>query len=195
MLQALTRKDRRQRRGFTLTELVIVVAVIGVLLAIGMPALWEIIQEIKLKNAGRELVSAMRSARYKAISEVRDYGVMARYPNEVEIFQGNDPATGVLTREFLLPTAIGFQGPGEFESGGTEAIDGNDGEATNPGFEENDDGGWVIFRADGSANAAGAFRLGNINLHNLEVRVGPATTARIRILKYDQEEAEWEEGG
>ncbi len=195
MRQALSSADRRTRGGFTLTELVIVVAVIGVLMSIGMPALWEIAQEIKLKNAGRELISAMRSARYKAISEVREYGVMARYPNKVEIFQGNDPATGILTQEFLLPGGIFFQGPGDAGPGGDEAVDGNDGNSSNSGFEEDDDGGWVIFRADGSANASGAFRLWNINLHSLEVRVDPATTARVIIRTYDFDDGIWEDGG
>ncbi len=188
---------RQTRRGFTLTELVIVVAIVGVLLAIGGPALWEIAQEIKLKQASRELITAMRSARYKAISEVRDYGVMARFPNRIEIFQGDDPATGTITREFLLPTAVFIKGPTDAEPGGSESIDDNGGTAGDPGFDENDDGGWVVFRPDGSSDNEGAIRLGNINDHYFEVRVDPSTTARmiIRTFVGPDLEDDWEDGG
>jgi len=55
-------------RGFTLPELLVVVTVLGVLLAIGVPSFQSIIIGQRLKNASFEVYSSLVLARSEAIS-------------------------------------------------------------------------------------------------------------------------------
>jgi prepilin-type N-terminal cleavage/methylation domain-containing protein len=54
-------------RGFTLTELVVVVAVIGVITAVGVPALWTYFRSAALRGGAAEAVTVLNSARQLAI--------------------------------------------------------------------------------------------------------------------------------
>jgi Tfp pilus assembly protein FimT len=165
-----------------LIQLLVVVAVIGLISAVGMPALWSILNKIKLKQAARETVAAMRGARYRAINEVRQFGVIARYDKRIQVFTGTDPTdVTAITQEIALPGGIAVRG--------IEA------------FVTNDDGGFVIFNPDGSADNAGAVTLGldfptpRPNEVFIEVRLEPATTARIRLRTFDPIKGVWEEKG
>jgi Tfp pilus assembly protein FimT len=152
--------------GFTLVSALITVAILGITMAVAGPALWEMSHEIKLKNAARETLTAMRAARFKAINEVREYGVVATLgsnlasPGSISIFRGNDPtdATAVIQR-IEIPGGI---------------------LVTAAAFDTNTH---VIFSPDGSADNLGAIELTNANQRVLTVRLDPATTARMWIDK------------
>jgi len=172
----------RRARGFTLIQLLVVVAVIGLVSTVGMPALWSILNKIKLKQAARETVAAMRGARYRAINEVRQFGVIARYDKRIQVFAGTDPTdVTAITQEIALPGGIAVRGIVDFATNG--------------------DGGFVIFNPDGSADSSGAVTLGldfpapRPNEVFIEVRLEPATTARIRLRTFDPIKGVWEEKG
>lgn len=57
----------RTNTGFTLPELLVVVAVVGILAAVGMPSLQSLIQSHQIKNASFELFSSISLARSEAI--------------------------------------------------------------------------------------------------------------------------------
>lgn len=58
----------RNKRGFTLTELMVVVALIGVAASLGVPSFVSSLPRIRLKGATRELASDIRYARSLSIA-------------------------------------------------------------------------------------------------------------------------------
>lgn len=57
----------RKKSGFTLTELVIVIAVLGILTAVGVPNFLSWLPKYRLKSAARDLYSNMQLAKMAAI--------------------------------------------------------------------------------------------------------------------------------
>lgn len=54
-------------RGFTVTELVVVMAVIAILAAVGIPTLWTYFRSAALRGGAEEMVTVLNSARQLAI--------------------------------------------------------------------------------------------------------------------------------
>jgi prepilin-type N-terminal cleavage/methylation domain-containing protein len=54
-------------RGFTLTELVVVVAVLGIVMAVSAPSLWTYFRSAALRGGAEEAVTVLNSARQLAI--------------------------------------------------------------------------------------------------------------------------------
>ena len=60
----------QNQRGFTLTEIMITMAIAGVLLAIGVPSMREFIQNGRITSVTNELVSVLMVARSEAMRQV-----------------------------------------------------------------------------------------------------------------------------
>ncbi len=56
-----------QQNGFTIVELVIVIAIAGVLMAIGLPALKDVIDSTRSKSAAESILGGLRLAKAEAI--------------------------------------------------------------------------------------------------------------------------------
>lgn len=63
----MRRMPKRTPRGFSLTELVLALAVAIVLLAMGLPAFLRAYRMYELNNAARQMADILRLARYEAI--------------------------------------------------------------------------------------------------------------------------------
>jgi prepilin-type N-terminal cleavage/methylation domain-containing protein len=76
-------------RGFTLIEIMLVVFVIGTTLAIAVPAVSEAMRIYGLNNARQSIVSAVRSARYTAVSKNKTVRIRFNCPtvNEFRIIE------------------------------------------------------------------------------------------------------------
>src|SRR3954451_11874018 len=84
----------RYDRGFTVVEMLMVVAMIAVLAAIGLPVMKDMTESIKLNQAARRVEREMQDARLKAVSS-----------NRVIRVRMNCPATGYIRSVELLGTA------------------------------------------------------------------------------------------
>jgi prepilin-type N-terminal cleavage/methylation domain-containing protein len=84
----------RNDRGFTVIEMLMVVAMIGVLAAIGLPIMKDMTAGIKLSEAARIVEREMQDARLKAVSS-----------NRLIRVRTNCPATGYVRSVEVLGTA------------------------------------------------------------------------------------------
>jgi prepilin-type N-terminal cleavage/methylation domain-containing protein len=65
-----------RKRGFTLIEVLIVVALISAMLVIGVPALLSQVSHINLSRAARDVLTELNAARSKAISRNMEHRVV-----------------------------------------------------------------------------------------------------------------------
>lgn len=197
----------RTRRGFTAVEMLVVIAITGILAALGVPLLQNFIHRAKMEGLTANASTLMRLARSEAIkANVRTvvrfdidnrrfiafadlngpllgdapdgvFNPIAGEPNRTTDYRVGAP--------FDLPVGVELQAPG--------ALDLIDGFTTvdNGGIDEQ----VAIFQSDGSITDIGGLRLGDARDNFFEVRVAPLGTARVRVLKWNDVEADWFEQG
>jgi prepilin-type N-terminal cleavage/methylation domain-containing protein len=66
---------KRENSGMTLAELAIVVALLGILMAMAVPSLTKHLPTIRLRGDVRDVASAFRLARMRAVAEGVQYGI------------------------------------------------------------------------------------------------------------------------
>jgi prepilin-type N-terminal cleavage/methylation domain-containing protein len=65
----------RNNKGFTMVEIMVIVVVIAIIAALTLPSFGNVMDRLKLKTAGRDIVSALRFARSAAVSQKDQFGV------------------------------------------------------------------------------------------------------------------------
>lgn len=175
-----------RERGFTLIEMLVVVAILGIAALLSIPYLSAQIQRSKLLGAASQVSGLMRLARLDSIKYSRSAMVAidptTRKVNAFSDRNSNDlPDAGEEIGEVILPNSVTFAEPG----GGTGDTS-IDGFTTKPGYPRR----FALFKSDGAITDIGAFRLKSEALgtgapNYLEVNVAPAATARVALRKYE----------
>jgi prepilin-type N-terminal cleavage/methylation domain-containing protein len=136
-------KMRRNTKGVTMIELMIVTVMVGIIATLAIPRFVPVIHKLKLKNAGRDMISSLRLARSNAVSQRCQFGVYFNLnENEYVLFKdlanlgsftydaGSD--SDAVTR--TLPTKVNF------------------GYTNFPNWA-------IVFKPDGSASSSGLVEL------------------------------------
>lgn len=160
----IARPGSAKRRGFTLIELIIVMALIAIMAGLGYPTLQKQLVRIRTMTSARQITATFQRARLEAIRR--------NAPGVVEIdIAGRRVAADVdgITFVGLLAPSVEFGAPA--------------GEDIVYGFGAS---GKANFTIAGGVLESGAFRIVGPHGNNfVEVRIDPPATARIQILKWD----------
>jgi type IV fimbrial biogenesis protein FimT len=84
-------KIKNMRKGFSLTELMVVVAVIGLLGIVAVPNLVSGLPSYRLKSAARDLCSNMRKARSMAVKQNRNITITFDAGGNTYLIDGQSP--------------------------------------------------------------------------------------------------------
>jgi len=168
----------RGRSGFTLIEMLVVMALMLALVAIGIPSLQNALHQSKMRGMVQEITVALRLARIDAI-KTSSQGIVQVVPSTapdepavVRAFSDRDSdgklgANEKVLASFVLPTGVTFDSADKFSA--------------------DPDGGpnMAIFLRDGSIDRIGGFRISDPYGNQMEVYVEPKATARIEVRKFE----------
>lgn len=95
-----------RQKGFTVIEMMMVVAILGVLIAIAAPSFSSIIESQRAKSVASDLHTALTLARSEAIKRNRDMTLAAKSSNWINGWQMTDPDTGAVIEDHPAVTGI-----------------------------------------------------------------------------------------
>lgn len=88
------RRHSHPQMGFSLIELIVVVGIIAVMAAVGLPAIGRYFRNYQIRNAAREVAAELQTARTKAIMKNVNWGVLfvTLSPTTYQYVLEDDPA-------------------------------------------------------------------------------------------------------
>lgn len=207
---------QRSQRGFTLIEALVVVAVLGILMLIGLPSLLGLVQRSKMEGTVQGVSNLMRLARLEAIKQGTPVVVRLDYTNNaVTAFVDRDnnlqlnPTAGANPRatdheisRVQLANGVFFwgvaNGATDTDPAGTADVAAK-GNNVFWGFTPDPAGGGApnlaVFEPNGSIRNPGGFEFGDRDGNFIEVRSAPQATARVTLVKLNRSDRLYYERG
>ena len=180
----------RRRAGFTLTELMVVIVIIGIMTALMIPEMKGSFQDALLRSSSRDLVNVFDLACSRAVSlnqvrRVRFEEQTGRYEVEKQVSErGEDvfvPVDDVPENKGQLDSRISieFHSPAEFSTG--DSGDSNSPAAAGSGPVES----MIDFYPDGTADAS-AMVLRDRQGYRQLLQINPITS-RVHVVEMERE--------
>jgi prepilin-type N-terminal cleavage/methylation domain-containing protein len=200
--RTMTNDFRSTRRaGFTLIEMLIVLALMAIVMGFGLPGLFNMISRSKLEGAARQTAAMIRLARLESIkanvSTVVKLKPDASGQNvKITVFADvNDAGGNPLSDLIYNPKATGdFRATDHVVSSVTlpskvfllgETGQKFAGFTVNPDSADSGGPNIAVFDPSGALRVRGSYYLSDAKGNFLCVRVQPEATARVTILKYN----------
>jgi prepilin-type N-terminal cleavage/methylation domain-containing protein len=188
-------KIPRSVRGFSLIEMLVVLALAAILMFFSVPALLTTIRQSRLRGIAQETTVLMRQARLDAIKTSAQAVVRIVPPSpadpigRIEAFSdrnsdGKPDAGEPVLGRVEVPARVFFKNPaGAVDKASVEGFSANAEDSSMPNIAR--------FRSDGSILALGAYRFADDSDNYLEVRVEPEATARVEVRKWNEARNDW----
>ena len=196
-------RKNRPPGGFTLVEIIVGLAIIGVLFAIGVPVALRTIHTAKVSSVGYDCNILIRKAKSEAIR--KNQRVIVKHHATWDVLRAftdvhgatvTDPPDGKYTPDggsdpLATDHEVGQCGlpPGLAWGGPTSDPD------ITVGFTSQDSENLAILMPDGTVEDIGTFRFGDARGNYLAIQIAPTATARVTLLKWDEETTKWREQG
>ena len=154
-------------KGFTFLEVVIVIAITGILTALAVPGMTAFTDRLRIETAARTISTDLREAKMKSVLDRSDYTVL---------FDPGNNLYELRERQANLPHGVRF--------GFSPGVLGPPG---NPASTPDKDG--ITFTSNKAAfNSGGSNSMGTIyitNNYNVTMAISITVTGRIKIWKWD----------
>lgn len=108
------------KRGLVLIEVIIIICIIGLIMGIGIPALWKLHLMMGLKSEALFFFSKMKSIRYEAAAKHMSIGIVFYQVDEewyyIVVRDGN--GNGIMIRDISDGVDVIIEGPNTCKQGG-----------------------------------------------------------------------------
>lgn len=132
-------RQARHENGYSLIELSVVLVLLGLVVAVGMPAMQDWLERYRVRTAAQSLAADMQLQRMRAVSRNRRFSVQFNVANSTYTLWDGDPVNGLTTQlspePVVMPMGVTFTAPGD---------------PVELSWQGNAD--WAVFHPDGSVN-------------------------------------------
>ena len=133
-------REAQDERGYSLIELSVVLVLLGLVVAVGMPAMQDWLDRYRVRTATQSLAADMQLQRMRAVSRNRRFSVQFDAVNSTYTLWDGDPVNGLTVQlspePVVMPMGVTFTAPL--------------GDPIELTWQGNDD--WAVFHPDGSVN-------------------------------------------